>query len=76
LENLVGRQPDSIFDPLGFEKLVDLGIGEARIAAPANLWCVQHLTWSWTRAAAEVGLLLNFLPGRRRNFDGLAADGR
>jgi hypothetical protein len=28
LQDLVGRQPDRIFDPLRFEKLVDLGHGE------------------------------------------------
>jgi hypothetical protein len=33
LQNPVSRQADRIFDPLGFEELVDIGIGEARVGA-------------------------------------------
>src|SRR6478672_13315633 len=32
LQDLVGRQPDCVAGTLGFEQLVDLGIGESRIA--------------------------------------------
>ena len=33
LQDAVGRQPDRVADALGFEELVDLGIGEGRVAA-------------------------------------------
>src|SRR4029077_2029048 len=33
LQDLVGRQPDRILDPLRFEKLVDLGHGEGCIGS-------------------------------------------
>lgn len=33
LQNPVCRKPDRIFDPLGFEEAVDLGIGKARVSA-------------------------------------------
>ena len=33
LQDLVGGKADRILDPLGFEELVDLGIGEARVGA-------------------------------------------
>ena len=33
LQDAVGRKPDRILDPLGFEILVDLGIGEAGVGA-------------------------------------------
>jgi hypothetical protein len=33
LQDLVGRQPDRIFDPLGFKELVDLGHREGCIGS-------------------------------------------
>ena len=31
LQDLVGRQPDRVLDPLGFQELVDLRHGEGRV---------------------------------------------
>jgi len=33
LQNPIGRKPDRILDPFGFEELVDLGVGKARVGA-------------------------------------------
>ena len=33
LQDAIGRQPDRITHALGFEKLVDLGVGEGRITS-------------------------------------------
>lgn len=33
LQNAVGRQTDHIFDPLGFERGIDVRAGEARVAS-------------------------------------------
>jgi hypothetical protein len=33
LQDAVGRQPDCITHPLGFEELIDLGVGEGRITS-------------------------------------------
>jgi hypothetical protein len=33
LQDRVGRQPDGVADPLGLEQLVELGLGERRVAA-------------------------------------------
>src|SRR6195256_2237080 len=36
LQNPVARQTNRIFDPFGFEKLVDLGIGKAGVGSEIN----------------------------------------
>src|SRR5262249_20681610 len=38
LQDLVGRQPDRIFDPLGFQELVDLGHREGCIGSKIDAW--------------------------------------
>jgi hypothetical protein len=37
LQNAVRWQPDPILDALGFEILIDLGIGEARVGAEIDV---------------------------------------
>jgi hypothetical protein len=36
LQNAVRRQADNVFDALGFEIVVNVGIGEAGVAAKVN----------------------------------------
>jgi hypothetical protein len=33
MQNPVGRKPDRIFDPLGFQELIDFRVSEARVGA-------------------------------------------
>ena len=36
LQDVIGRQPDRVFDPLGFEELVHIWVGEGGIAAEVD----------------------------------------
>src|SRR3954463_1084957 len=38
LQNLVGRKPDRVAGTLGFQQLVDLGIGESSIASEIQIF--------------------------------------
>ena len=48
LQDAVGREPDRVADPLGFEELVDLGVGECRITSEIEtLHCVPVAGDHW-----------------------------
>ena len=41
LQDTVGGQADGVFDPLGFEVAIDIGIGEARVGAECARLCLD-----------------------------------
>jgi hypothetical protein len=52
LQDAVGGQPDRIFDPLGFEKLIDLGICKPRVGPEIDGDCAVDVCRDVARAAA------------------------
>src|SRR6202023_1651778 len=69
LQDAVGWQPYCVFDPLCFEELVDIGIGEPRVGPEINardlpLVAFQTLTARCARTKSAIGVILQELPRR------------
>ena len=66
LQEVVGRQADGVADALGLERLVQLGLGEGRIATKVEIKAVLTVTGDHRLEHGAPVFRAVHVPGRRR----------